>query len=454
MKLRQIIPLLPVLILPAGAWLLAFPDGPYPRLTGGFQEETCVSCHNSHPLNAGRTLGGSFEIQGVPKRFQEGEVYPIRVVIAQPGQSRWGFELSTRFSETGGQAGKLEPIDAATQLRSARRIDYIQHTEEGTRIGTGDGPVEFRFNWTAPDPALGSVLFNAAGNAANGNGKVDGDFIYTAGAFSAGAAATPPLIVERKPEKRGPIRITDDSRVAHIPAPVDLNKGNVQVLIQHRFVGSFLNRDGVPDAGTAFGVDFGANINLEAAYALTDRLSVSASRARFDQIVAFAGTYEIHTDADSPWKLSVRGGIEGTGNFEDHRSGFVEVASQFDYKFLRANVTPIFVFNSRDDARVAGSRFRVVNPGDNHTVALGLGIDAALNRRLSLVGEYVPRLAGFGGFVNDRAAITGGLKIHTWGHVFHVLLSTSRVFTPATYGVNATATDYALGFNIYRRVGN
>ncbi len=432
--------------------LLAFPDGPYPRLTGGFNEETCVSCHNSHPLNLGRTLGGTLQVSGVPRNYEKGVTYPIRVAISHPGQSRWGFELSARFAGNGEQAGDLVPIDESTQVRKARGVQYIEHTEEGTRLGQADGPVEFQFNWTAPDPESGPVLFNAAGNAANGNNKVDGDYIYTAGAYSAGSVAAAPLLVENKPLDRRPARLTDDSRVAHLPAPVNLNKGNVQVLIQHRFLGSFI-RNGAPDAGTAFGVDFGANINLETAYALTDRISVSASRARFDQIVTFAGTYEIKTDDDSPWKMAVRGGLEGQNNFEDHYSGFVELTSQFDYKFFRGYVVPIFVFNSREDDFVAPRRDIAVNPDDNNTFSLGFGADVELNRRLSLVGEYIPRLAGFGGIGNDRAAISAGMKIRTWGHVFHVLLSSSRIFTPAQYGVNATTTDYALGFNIYRKVG-
>ena len=147
----------------------------------------------------------------------------------------------------------------------------------------------------------------------------------------------------------------------------------------------------------------------------------------------------------------MRGGAEGQRNFQEHYSPFLEIPAQFDYKFFRANVTPIFAFNSRRDI-LAEVRNDGVNPESNHTFAVGLGTDLALNRRLSLVGEWVPRISGFGGFGGDRSAVSGGLKIRTFGHVFHVLLSTSRVFTPAQYSVNSTSTDYALGFNIYRRV--
>ena len=52
--------------------LLAFSSGPLPRFTRGFQEETCVSCHNSFPLNEGRTRGGNFHISGVPESYRGG----------------------------------------------------------------------------------------------------------------------------------------------------------------------------------------------------------------------------------------------------------------------------------------------------------------------------------------------------------------------------------------------
>ena len=246
-------------------------------------------------------------------------------------------------------------------------------------------------------------------------------------------------------------RLNDDPRVAHMGAPVDLNKGNVQVLIQHRFLGPIVD-DGSLDAGNAFGLDFGANITLGIACALTDRVSVGVSRERFDQRVGFSSTVELLTRKESPFKIAVRGGMEGEGNFKRHYTGFIEVPAQWDYKAFRLHATPIAVFNSRSDLEVE-LRPGAVNGDQNHTFSLGVGADIAFNRRLSLVGEYIPRLAGFGGFGIDRASLAGGLKIRTRGHVFQVLITNNRFMSPSRWAVNATTTDYAFGFNIYRRVG-
>ena len=72
-----------------------------------------------------------------------------------------------------------------------------------------------------------------------------------------------------------------------------------------------------------------------------------------------------------------------------------------------------------------------MNGDKNHTFSLGMGTDIAFNRRLSLVGEYIPRLAGFGGFGNDRASLAGGIKIRTRRHVFQVLITNNRFMSPS-----------------------
>ncbi len=455
MKVRHVAACVTALLLPLTALLLAFSSGPDPRMTGGFGEQTCLQCHNSFQLNEGRTRGGVFYLQGVPERYRPGETYPITVVIGQPGQQRWGFEISARLAGNGQQAGELVPSDAQSQVRTAGRVQYAFHTATGTRQGEQNGPVTFGVDWTAPQQALGDVLFNASGNAADGDGNTTGDFVYTASAYSMAAAEVDmvPLAQEHEAatEPRPGRRLNNEPRVAHMGAPVDLNRGNVEVLIQHRFLGPIVD-DGSLDAGNAFGLDHGANINLGIAYALTDRLSVGVSRERFDQRVGFSGTVELLTREESPFKAAFRGGMEGERNFGSHYTGFIEVPVQWDYKVLRLNATPIAVFNSRSDLE-AEFRPDPVNGDSNHTFALGVGTDIALNRRLSLVGEYIPRLGGFGGFGIDRASVTGGLKIRTRRHVFHVLITNNRFMSPSRYAVNATTTDYAFGFNIYRRFG-
>jgi hypothetical protein len=294
------------------------------------------------------------------------------------------------------------------------------------------------------------VIFNATGNAADGSDSPSGDFVYTAGNFSRAAAAAPqePTLVEvdASPTKAA-TREQEASRIVDLPSPVDLKRGSVEVMIQHRFL------DAVDaGAGEAFGIDSGANINLAVNYALTGRVSAGISRARFDKIVELSGTYEIRTAKDSWWKLALRGGVEGKDNFHREYSPFLQLASSFDYKILQINAVPMVTFNSRPDDQLQFNRSRMINPDSNHTFALGLGADLALSRKYSLLGEYVPRLAGYGGLDERRDQVGAGVVIRTWGHVFTILFASSRDFTPSKYGVNAEDRSMSIGFNLYRRI--
>ena len=446
MHLSRLLALLCLLIVTFTTLLPGFSDGPLPQLTGGFQEETCHSCHNSFPLNEGRTQGGTFLLSGVPTDYQSGESYPIRVVIGQPGQRRWGFELSVRSAASGEQAGRLESVDDRTQLKEAGGIQYIQHNSSGTQEGLLNGPVEFHVNWVAPDLSAGLVFFNAAGTAADGSGDSAGDYIYTAGAFSSAFGSSEAPLSQAQPERQPRLRMNTTSRFMHLPAPVDLKKGDTETHIEHRFL------EPIVDAGfgRAFGIDSGANINLGLSYALNDELTAGVSRTRFGQIVVFTGTYEINTDPESPWNMSFLGGVEGEDNFHNHYSTVLQLPTFFDYKRLRTHVVPTMIFNSRKDEDLA-FRPNPINPESNHTFSLGLGADLALHPRVSLTGEYVPRLAGFGGFGNERSTLSWGVKLRTRGHVFTILLTNTRDFTPARYGVNSGTTDFALGFDLYRK---
>jgi len=448
-----------ILIFPLA--LLAYSSGPLPQLTGGFNEQTCVRCHTSFSLNEGRLRGGDLHLAGVPKTFSAGETYLIAVIIAHPGQSRWGFELSVRHVSTGVQAGQIVTADDMTQVKEAGGIQYVEHTSAGTRKGVADGPVEFRFKWIAPDPKDGPVFFNAVGNAANSSGDPKGDYIYTAGAYSGSESVTAQPVLTPQEAKKPLERVNTATRLLHLPSPKGLPKGSLIFTVQHRFVGEIGGPEPALRAlpGNAFGLDLGANINLELLYAPTRRLSLGVSRARYawadpsfvTGIITYSGTYTIHDVEKSFWKMGAVAGIEGQENFRQQYSPFLQLSSSFDYKRLRTFIVPTMIFNSRDDKTLETLGPIAINPDDDHTFSLGVGMDLALNSRVSLAGEYVPRLAGFGGFGRKRPTVAAGVNLQTWRHVFTVMVSRSRDFTPARYAVNADG-DWALGFNIYRRI--
>ena len=155
--------------------LVAFSAGPPPASTGGFGEATCVRCHNSFELNAGKASGlGDLIVSGLPKQYEPGKTYPVKVEITHvKDRMFWGFQMSTRVKDTGAQAGDLKTMDGKTQVVKEKNVQYIAHTNEGIFNNV------FEFAWVAPASSAGGVLINVVGNAADGSLDPGGDYIYS-----------------------------------------------------------------------------------------------------------------------------------------------------------------------------------------------------------------------------------------------------------------------------------
>ena len=191
--------LLALLALSAPVALLAYEYGPDPRYTGAPGDDNCTACHLG-TVNSGsgsvkiRPANGSTYTPGVKQRIQ--------VEVADPAQRRWGFELTARLLSDlkNGQAGSFASTDKNTQVicddgnlapcKSSTVVQFIEHTEAGTRNGT-TGSAVFEFDWTPPATDVGNIRLYAAGNAANGDNNNTGDHIYTTSVELTAAAAVP-----------------------------------------------------------------------------------------------------------------------------------------------------------------------------------------------------------------------------------------------------------------------
>jgi hypothetical protein len=105
----------------------------------------------------------------------------------------------------------------------------------------------------------------------------------------------------------------------------------------------------------------------------------------------------------------------------------------------------------------------VVLPGtavnsDDYTILLGVGGRLRMSRGSYLVGEWVPRVAGFKG-INparplERAAdhVSFGVEGRVGGHVFQLNFSKSLQSMPAPLARGAgTGDDWYIGFNLSRK---
>ena len=137
---------------------------------------TCVECHTSFPLNSG---DGDLLLLNTPAAVTPGATYDLMVELLDPGQTRWGFELTVlnEANAAGGQLIVTDPTRTQLSHDSGRNRDYLKHTFEGTDAAT-PGPTRWSFQWTAPQ-VFTAITFFFAGNAADNSGFFLGDYIYS-----------------------------------------------------------------------------------------------------------------------------------------------------------------------------------------------------------------------------------------------------------------------------------
>jgi hypothetical protein len=160
----------------------AYAEGAPPGFSGGFQEDSCHACHFDAKPNAGP---GRVTIEGVPAAFAPGERYTLTITLQRASMKLAGFQLAARFKDSGAQAGTIAPGPGDGEragFESQAGIQYAGQKKAGAAVA-GDA-TQWTIEWTAPKSG-GPVIFHVAANAADGNERADGDFVYTATAESA-----------------------------------------------------------------------------------------------------------------------------------------------------------------------------------------------------------------------------------------------------------------------------
>jgi uncharacterized protein (TIGR03437 family) len=162
-----ILPAIPVL-------LFGYAEGPPDSVSGAPGENTCTKCHGGSP-NIGKG-GVSITLPGAS--YVPNQTYPVQVTVSDPNAFRWGFELTVRPDGSPLiEAGTLASTDGMTQTISVDALQWIEHTVQGTRLGTRQA-ASFQFDWVAPAAGKGTIVFYAASVAANGDGTSAGDMVY------------------------------------------------------------------------------------------------------------------------------------------------------------------------------------------------------------------------------------------------------------------------------------
>jgi hypothetical protein len=146
----------------------------------------CTLCHSDHEVNSGN---GGILLTG-PASFVPGNTYDLTLQLRDPGQARWGFELTVldQDLQPAGSFTITDPVNTQLSAPGSGLPDFVKQTLTGTFEHTLDGPVSWTFRWTAPSAE--AVTFYFAGNAANADDGMEGDYIYADSlAVSEGATA-------------------------------------------------------------------------------------------------------------------------------------------------------------------------------------------------------------------------------------------------------------------------
>lgn len=150
-----------------------FNGSPVSLANGG---SLCTACHSSFDPNEGT---GSVTIDA-PSTFMPGETITFTVTVENTtppvGTPKQGFQVSVEDDAAVEHAGTLVIVDDENTRFSSGEQDYVTHRSAGNEQTT------WTVGWTAPADAPESVTIYAAGNAANGDFSLGGDYIYTASA--------------------------------------------------------------------------------------------------------------------------------------------------------------------------------------------------------------------------------------------------------------------------------
>lgn len=136
----------------------------------------CNACHSNYALNSG---GGQVYATGLPAGgYQPGQTYNFSITIEHGAadRTRWGFEIAAR-NQLGDPVGTFTATPATAVINTAE----LSHNS-ATFTAPASQYTYSGMSWTAPNrPSPDDVMVNffMAGNAANGNGANDLDYIYS-----------------------------------------------------------------------------------------------------------------------------------------------------------------------------------------------------------------------------------------------------------------------------------
>lgn len=139
-------------------------------------EGNCTGCHSGSLITSGADWNNFTITSNIPVTgYVPGSTYTITISHTQSGINKWGFQ-ATVLNSSNTMAGTIvntNTLQMSTQTSGGKT--YIGQNSGGT---SGSGTKSWSFDWTAPNPGVGSITVYAVVNASNNNSSDAGDLIY------------------------------------------------------------------------------------------------------------------------------------------------------------------------------------------------------------------------------------------------------------------------------------
>jgi Membrane bound beta barrel domain (DUF5777) len=237
-------------------------------------------------------------------------------------------------------------------------------------------------------------------------------------------------------------RAQPDFTLINLPTTLRMPQWKSAFRVTHRFTrplgqGTFGNL--VEDA---FGLDSGALIGLDFRMGILPGTHVGFYRTN-DRTIELSAQYDITQQSERfPVSIAAYGAIDGTNNFRDSYSPTVGVlVSHKIADRVAVYAEPLWVNNTNPLPE------EVVD--ENNTLLLGLGARVRIRPSVYVVGEYVPRVAGFDPGVH---AASLAIEKRSGGHAFQLVFSNSFGLTMSQLARGGNRNDdWYMGFNISRK---
>jgi hypothetical protein len=233
-----------------------------------------------------------------------------------------------------------------------------------------------------------------------------------------------------------------DFTLIGLPTSLRLPQFKSAFRVTHRFGRPLGEGDFGDLVDDLFGLDSGAVVGLEFRFGIVPGGQIGVHRSANGKVIQIFGQYSVARQGELPFELGALASVEGDNNFRDeHSPALGAILTRLVGERAAFHVEPMWIGNTNKLPEVPGE--------DDGTFVLGLGARVRIRPTVYLVGEFIPRLAGYDPGVHHGSF---GIEKRAGGHLFQLNFSNSLGSTLGQLARGgATNDNWHLGFNISRK---